>query len=290
MIERWQILWPVPPLSGRALIAVLAATYAMLTATNAWGGADVPRLRDGRPDLSGVWQAMNTANFDVRPHDARPAMMLIDGASGPAPAPGIAALGAVGAVPAGSGVVDGDEIPYQAWALEQQQANQRDWMNRDPEIRCYLPGVPRAHYMPYPFQIAHGTRSLSFAYQYAGAARHVHLTDPGPPANPLWMGQSVGHWDGDTLVIRVSGFNGRTWLDRAGNFHSDALIVTERFTPTSYYTLSYEVTLEDIKVYTRPWKMRMTLYRRVGDDARIAPFRCQEFVEDLIYGHLRPAS
>jgi hypothetical protein len=271
--------------AGSRLAAALVATMLL---TAAYGHAEIPRLRDGRPDLSGVWQAMNTANLDVRPHQPRAALMLVDGPEGPVPAPELAHLGAVGAVPPGPGVTSGD-IPYQDWAQEQQQRNQREWLQRDPEIRCLLPGVPRAHYLPYPFTIAHTTHSLLFTYQYAGAARNVHLVDPGPPTAPSWMGQSVGHWEGDTLVIRVSGFNGRTWLDRAGNFHSDALVVTERFTPSSAHTMTYEVTLDDIKVYTRPWRMRMTLYRRVGEDARVAPFKCQDFVEDLVFGPLRPA-
>jgi hypothetical protein len=270
-----------------AHVALLIAMTAPGAA--AWS-ADIPRLPDGRPDLSGVWQAFSRANYDVRPHEARPAMMLVDGPDGPMPAPEVTALGAVGSVPGSPGVVSGGEIPYQAWALEQQQENQREWIRRDPEVRCHLPGIPRAHYMPYPFQIVQTARTLYFGYEYAGAARNVHLTDPGPPASPSWMGQSVAHWEGDTLVIRVTGFNGRTWLDRAGNFHSDVLVVTERFTPTSYHTLDYEVILEDVKVYTRPWSMRMTLYRRVGEDAILAPFKCQEFVEELIYGHLRQES
>lgn len=278
MTGPWQMIWPN--------LNRLLPVAALLASAAAWGG-DIPRLADGKPDLSGVWQVLNSANYDVRPHDARAALMLVDGPNGPVPAPQIAALGAAGAVPAGPGVVIGGEIPYQGWAAEQQQDNQRDWINRDPEIRCYLPGVPRAHYMPYPFQIVHSSGSLSFAYEYAGAARNVHLSDPGPPAAPSWMGKSVARWEGDTLVIEVTGFNGRGWLDRAGNFHSDALIVTERFTPTSAHTLEYQATLEDIKVYTRPWTMRMTLYRRVGEDARIEPLKCAEFVEDLIYGHLR---
>lgn len=279
MTECWRNTW-------RTLLLNPVVAAALLLASG-WAKADFPRLRDGRPDLSGVWQAMNTANFDVRPHQARAALMLVDGPQGPVPAPDLAPLGAVGAVPPGPGVIEGETIPYQGWALEQQQENQREWLHRDPEVRCLLPGVPRAHYMPYPFTITHTPHSLLFSYQYAAAARNVHLTDPEPPSAPSWMGQSVGHWEDDTLVVQVTGFNGRTWLDRAGNFHSDALIVTERFTPTSFHTLSYEVTLEDVKVYTRPWRMRMTLYRRVGDDARLEPFKCQEFVEDLVFGRLR---
>jgi hypothetical protein len=270
-------------------LVAAAPLFAAALITAASAHAEVPRLRDGRPDLTGVWQTMNTANFDIRPHQARPALMLVDGPEGLVPAPGLAPLGAVGAVPPGPGVTD-DDIPYQGWALEQQQQNQREWLQRDPEVRCLLPGVPRATYLPYPFTITHTAHSLLFSYQFAGAARNVHLVDPGPPPGPSWMGQSVGHWEGDTLVIRVTGFNGRTWLDRAGNFHSDALVVTERFTPTSAHTMTYEATLEDIKVYTRPWTMRMILYRRIGDDAQVEPFKCQEFVEDLLFGRLRGES
>ena len=150
-----------------------------------------------------------------------------------------------------------------------------------------LPGIPRATYLPYSFQIFHNADALFFAYEYAGAVRNIHLSDPGPAPIDSWMGQSVGHWDGDTLVIETTGQNAQTWLDRAGNYHSDALRVTERFTPSSTHTLMYEATLEDAKVFTQPWTIQMTLYRRLGADARLQQFNCVEFVEELLYGHLR---
>ena len=141
------------------------------------------------------------------------------------------------------------------------------WLTSDPEIKCYLPGIPRANYMPYPFQILHSERAIFFSYEYAGAVRNIHLTDPGEAPIVFWMGQSYGYWEGDTLVIEVTGQNDRTWFDRAGNHHSDVMKVTERYTPTSDYTMDYQVTIEDDKTFTAPWQMQMTLYRRTGVDA-----------------------
>ncbi|NJN50881.1 MAG: hypothetical protein HC809_02955 [Gammaproteobacteria bacterium] len=241
----------------------------------------------GKPDLNGVWQVLNTANYDIEAHSARSAMATRPGPFGPVPAKPVLALGAVGAVPAGMGVVDGGEVPYQPWALAKKKENQANWLDRDPEIKCYLPGVPRATYMPFPFQIFHSEQAIFFAYEYAGAVRNINLTDPGEAPVDSWMGQSVGSWDGDTLVIVATGFNDRTWFDRSGNFHSDQLKVTERYTPINEHTMAYQATIEDPAVFTRPWTMSMTLYKRVGADARLQQFKCIEFVEELMYGHLR---
>ncbi len=249
--------------------------------------ASIPRGADAKPDLNGTWQVMNRANYDLQIHAARAAMALRDGPFGPVPAKEVVALGAVGAVPAGLGVVVGGEIPYQEWALEQKLDNQKNWLTKDPEVKCYLPGVPRANYLPYPFQIFHSESAVFFAYEYAGAVRNIFLEDPGPAPIDSWMGQSWGRWEGDTFVIETSGFNGQTWLDRSGNFHSDALRVVEHFTLTSEHTMNYEAMLEDANVYTRPWKISMVLYKRVGNDAQLQQFKCVEFVEELLYGHLR---
>jgi hypothetical protein len=247
----------------------------------------IPRTRDGRPDLNGIWQALNTANYDLQAHAARPAMALRPGPVTPVPAAPVLALGAVGAVPAGVGVVEGDEIPYQPWAAAKKKENQDNWLARDPEIRCYLPGVPRATYMPYPFQIFQSHTATFIAYEYAGAVRNIYMKDPGPPPLDSWMGQSVGRWDGDTLVVDVSGFNDSSWFDRAGNFHSEALHVVERYTLTDRDHIEYEASIEDPKVFTRPWKISMPLYRHVNRNARLQQFKCVEFVEELMYGHLR---
>lgn len=239
-----------------------------------------PRLAGtDHPDLNGIWQAVGTAHWDVEDHVAQPGPVL--------------ALGAIGAVPAGHGVVDGT-IPYQPWAAAKKRENfeQRmtvDPWNReigDPELKCYLPGVPRATYLPYPFQIVQGTEEITIAYEFSAATRLIHLRDHQKPAIDSWMGWSNGRWEGDTLVIDVTGFNGLTWFDRAGNFHSEALRVTERYTPTTPYHLSYEVTIEDPNVFERPWTMKMPLYRRMDESAQVLEYRCLEFVEPLLLGSL----
>lgn len=246
-----------------------------------------PRTPDGKPDLNGIWQALNEANYDIELHMARPALALQPGPYGPVPAAAVLPLGAVGAVPPGVGVVEGGELPYKPEALAKKKENQENWLTRDPEIKCYLPGVPRATYMPYPFQILQSATALFVAYEYAGAVRNIYLKDPGPSPVDSWMGQSVGRWEGETLVVDVSGFNDQTWFDRSGNFHSDALHVVERYTRTSPDVIRYEATIEDPKVFTRPWKMSMPLYRRQEKNAQLLDFKCVEFVEEMIYGKLR---
>ena len=236
---------------------------------------DIPRMPDGKPNLNGIWQAMNTANWDLQEH-----------AAGPGP---VVAMGAEGAEPGGPGVVEGDEIPYLPSAKKQKAENSAH-RSADPEIRCYLPGVPRATYMPYPFQIFHSEKAIFFAYEYAGAVRNIFLQDPGPAPADSWMGQSVGHWDGDTLVIDVTALDERTWFDRAGDYHSDTLHVVERYTLVSPDILTYEATIEDPKVFSRPWKIQMPLYRHVEKDARLMEFKCVEFAEDLMYGQFTKKS
>jgi hypothetical protein len=246
-----------------------------------------PRTADGRPNLNGIWQANNEANYDLQAHSARPAMQLRPGPFGPLPAASVLALGAVGAVPPGPGVVDGDEIPYLPAALAQKRKNQEGWINLDPEVKCYLPGVPRATYMPYPFQIFQSASAIFIAYEYAGAVRNIFLKDPGPPPIDSWMGQSVARWEGETLVVSANGFNDQSWFDRSGNFHSDQLQVVERYTRIQPDVLNYEATITDPKTFSRPWKIVMPLYRRLDKGAQIMDFKCVEFVEELMYGQWR---
>jgi hypothetical protein len=277
-------------ITGAAAAAVIAV--ALVAAKPLAGQAPAaayraPRAADGKPDLNGVWQALNEANYDIQTHMARPAMALRAGPYGPVPAAAVLALGAVGSVPPGLGVVEGDEIPYLPAALAKKKENQDNWITSDPEIKCYLPGVPRANYMPYPFQIFQSTKAIFFAYEYAGAVRNVYLKDPGPAPVDSWMGQSVGKWEGDTLVIDVTGFNDQSWFDRAGNHHSDKLHVVERYTRTSPDVISYEATIDDPKTFSRPWKMSMPLYRRQEKNAQLMDFKCVEFVEELMYGAFR---
>jgi hypothetical protein len=269
-------------------VPALFATILFAVSTFGQSPAYRPaRLSDGKPDFNGIWQALNEANYDIELHMARPALALRPGPFGPVPAAPVLALGAVGAVPPGMGVVEGGTLPYKPEALAKKKENQENWLSRDPEIKCYLPGVPRATYMPYPFQILQSEKAISFIYEYAGAVRDIHLKDPGPPPVDSWMGQSVGRWEGDTLVVDVKGFNDQSWFDRAGNFHSDALHVVERYTRTSPDIMQYEATIEDPNVFTRPWKMSMPLYRRQEKNAQLLDFKCVEFVEELIYGKFR---
>ena len=191
-----------------------------------------PRGPDGKhPDLNGVWQVMNTAGWDIEPHAARAALQLRPGPFVPVPAKAVLALGAVGAVPAGLGIVEGGEIPYKPEAKKVRDENRANYLDRDPEVKCYLPGVPRANYMHLPFQIFQSEKSMIIAYEYAGAVRNVLFNDPGPAPVDSWMGQSVAKWDGDTLVVTVSGMLDRTWFDRAGNHHSDQMTVVDADRP-----------------------------------------------------------
>src|SRR5262249_17515749 len=235
-----------------------------------------PRASDGHPDLNGIWQVLNTANWDIQGHTA---------VAAPFPQ-----LGAIGASPAGLSVVEGDAIPYLPEAAAKRKENFANRLTLDPEVKCYLPGVPRATYLPFPFQIVQSARTILFSYEYAGAARIVNMGNPTKAPIDSWMGWSNGRWEGETLVIDVTGLNDQTWFDRAGNFHSDELHVVEGYTPRSADTLRYEATIDDPKTFSRPWKMSMILYRRLEPNARILEFKCVEFVEELLYGPLRKKS
>lgn len=270
---------------------IVVPCLVLVAAMSAFAGQTSKQHKAGaqgkHPDLNGVWQAMNEADYDLEAHNARPAMAVRQGPYGPVPAPPVLALGAVGAVPPSMGVVEGGEIPYKPDALAQKKKNQENWLTSDPEIKCYLPGVPRATYIAQPFRIFQNDNQIAFTYQFAGAVRNIFLKDPGPAPVDSWMGQSVGHWEGNTLVVDVTGMNDRTWFDRAGNFHSDALHVVERYTLKNPDTIIYEATIEDRNVFTRPWKISMPLYRRQEKNAQLLDFKCVEFVEELMYGKYR---
>jgi len=241
--------------------------------------ASFVRMPDGRPNLNGIWAASNTANWNLETHAAK---------QGP-----VALLGAAFSVPGGLGVVEGGSIPYQAQALAQRDVNAANWMANDPEVKCYLPGVPRATYMPYPFQIVQSTEpnDILLTYEFASASRIVHMRTQQEFPVESWMGWSNGKWEGDTLVVDVTGFVGQTWFDRAGNYHSDALHVVERYTPKGPNVILYEATIEDPKVFTQPWRISMPLYRRLEKNAQLMEYKCVEFAEELMYGPLsKPTS
>jgi hypothetical protein len=207
-----------------------------------------PRV-SGRPDFSGIWQANNTANWDLQAHAARP-MVGQPGftANSVVLAAPVVGLGSIGWVPGGLGVVEGNDIPYLPWAAARKKENLENWMDRDPEIKCFQPGVPRAMYMPYPFQIIQSTSKVMMVFEYANAHRTIHLDKMEPYPNVSFMGYSVGRWEGDTLVVDSNNFTDATWFDRSGNFHSDALHVIERLTPQGADVIRYEATIEDPQV------------------------------------------
>jgi len=257
-----------------SLLVVVPALLILLTGSPVAGSqADLPRQPDGRPDLTGVWQAISEAHWDLEPHAAD---------YGP-----VDALGAAFAIPPGFGVVDGGEIPYLPEAAAQKAQNFEQRLELDPEIKCYRAGIPRSTYMPYPFQIVQSPGTMVMVYQFTGALRQIFMG--GTRAAPIdtWMGWANANWEGDTLVIEVTGQNGQTWLDRAGNFGTPTMRVVERYTMTGPNHIQYEATIEDPAVFSEPWTIRLPLYRRMEPDFRLLEYKCTPFSEEVIYGHLR---
>jgi hypothetical protein len=275
-------------------LSILAATAAALMTVAAapafaQAGAQQPAKIDGKPNLNGIWQAMNTANWNLEPH-----------AAGPNPVAD-RQVGATGAIPAGLGVVEGGTIPYKPEALERLAQHRQNLINHDPEAACYLPGIPRATYLPYPFQIVQGGNDdMLMVYEYANANRVIEMREVEIPPIDTWMGTSYGRWDGDTLVVvtlsqgpgevklpkGVMEPNGVTWLVRAGNYLSHTATVTERFTKIDDNHIQYSATIEDPELYTQPWTISMPLYRRIEANAQLLEFRCVPFSEQLLYGDL----
>lgn len=271
-----------------AAIVLFSLVVGIPSSMGQAGDYEPPRLSTGTPDLNGIWQALNAANYDVEPHIARPAMQLREGPHSMLPGVPVLALGAVGAVPGSMGVIiNGGRIPYTAEARELKEENHSQWVDRDPEIKCYMPGVPRATYLPFPFQIFQNDSSVFIAYEFAGAVREIYMRDVGPAETDSWMGQSVGRWENDTLVVEVTGQNDQTWFDRAGSHHTHQLVVTERYTMIGPNHIQYEATMEDPNVFVEPWTISMPLYRRIEDGARLMDFKCVEFVEELLFGGFR---
>jgi hypothetical protein len=245
-----------------------------------------PRTSDGQPDLNGIWQALNTANWDLEDHPAQPA-------------PFVRLLGTYLAQPPGLSVVDGGAIPYKPEALAKRDENVKTRLAPDPyspdtradsEAKCFAAPPPRAAYVPYPFQIVQKKNLVIMAYEFAGTPRMIYLGMPVDAqlfyAFDNWLGQSTGRWEGDTLVVETQGFRVPHWLDRAGNFMSEKAKVTERYTRSSPYHLQYEATIEDPDTFTHPWTLRMPLYRRMESNMRLLEFQCIPFTEEFIYGSL----
>lgn len=258
------------------LIGAAAVGAVLLLAVRpalAQPAARAARAAGGHPDLNGVWQALNTANWDLEDHSPQAGTMW--------------ETGAIGAEPAGQGVVEGGAIPYLPAAAAKKKDHFAKRRTDDPEAKCYMPGIPRATYMPYPFQIVQSPKGILMVYEYASSNRFINMGKPEEAGSDTWMGTNNGHWEGDTLVVDVAGLNGLAWFDRAGDFASDKLHVVERFTRTDRDHLNYEATIEDPSVFSRPWKISMPLYRRVEKNAQLLEFKCVEFAEELLYGQYK---
>ena len=272
----------------KVAVGVVVLVLALFVTTHPAAAQDVPRLSDGRPDMNGIWQVLNEANYDLEPHMARHSLQLREGPVGPVASIPTLRMGAVGAVPGSLGViVGGGKIPYTPAARVLKEENAANWVDRDPEVKCYMPGVPRATYIPMPFQIIQSETDVFIAYQFAGAVRDIYMDNPGPSQVDSWMGWSVGTWEGDTLVVDVTGLGDGSWLDRAGSHHSYRLHVVERYTMIGPNHIQYEATIEDPEVLTEPFTIARPWYRRIEENARLMDFRCVEFVEELLFGEWR---
>src|SRR5438094_397478 len=241
------LLW-LPANSGAPALAAQGAAPA--------GNKSIPRTADGKPKLQGIWQVRNRASYDLQDHAARYGM------------------------PAGKGVVEGREIPYQPWAAAKKLENYTKRQTADPLNKCYMPGVPRIMYLEFPFQIFQTRDHLAVTFEWSQVYRVIYTNGTKPRAGfDFWMGDSRGHWEGDTLVVDVVNNNDQTWFDMAGNFHSEALHLVERYTLLDADTIQYEVTIQDPKVFTRPWKISMPIYRQKDMD-RILEYQCQAEAEE----------
>ena len=220
------------------------------------------RTAEGKPDMNGIWQVLNTAAWDIQDHTGQ--------------------LG----IPPGQGVVEGNEIPYLPGAAAKKQQNFATRAAADPaEAHCFMPGVPRATYMPFPFEIVQSKNTVAIRYEFAHAVRVIYTDGSKHPEGvpSSWMGDSRGRWEGDTLVVDVKNFNDQTWFDRVGNHHSDALHVIERYTLSSSDHILYEVTIEDPKVFSRPWKMSMPIYRRLEKNVKLLEYECVFYLQEEKY-------
>jgi hypothetical protein len=236
------------------VVFVVMYVFVPLTAAQAPASPAVPRAADGRPDFSGIWQALNTASWNIEDHSAAKD------------------------VPAGQGIVEGGQIPYLPWARGRRDEHSRNRVTADPLAKCAQPGVPRIMYMPYPFQIVQTPAYIAMLFEYQHTTRHIRLNSAHPEGPIEWaLGDSRARWEGDALVVDVVHFNDQTWFDRAGNFHSEQLHLVERFTLVDRNHITYEVTVEDPKVFSRPWKMAMPLYRRLEPRVQILDYVCQSF-------------
>jgi hypothetical protein len=250
--------------------ASVPASITAVTATDSPLLAAIPRSADGKPDLSGFWQSFGSADWDILAHAARKPEV---------------ARAPLEEVPAGLGIVVGNSIPYLPAALQQKQKNYRERNFNDPRVKCYMQGVPRIMYTPLPFQIFQSPERITMLFEYAHSVRQIYTNGtPHPPGHiDWWMGDSRGHWEGDTLVVDVVDFDDESWFDHAGDFHSDALHVVERFTLMDADHIRYEARIEDPKVFTRPWDVELVLYRHKEKNFQLLEFECDAMYYEQFY-------
>jgi len=268
MRHRWKPWLPLVTVAALGLAA--AGARAQTSAAR-------PVRISGHPNFNGIWQALNTANWNLESHSAE---ALND----------FWQLGAIAAIPAGQSVVRGGTIPYTPEALAKRNENRAKWPAADPEAKCYMLGVPRATYHTLPFQIFQADGDLLMVYPFAAAQRVIFMADQTELPVDSWMGKSMGRWDGDVLVVTTKWQNGQSWLDRAGNFASSQLTVTERFALQGPDHIRYEATLDDPQTYTRPWTIEMPLYRLVDQNAQLLEHKCVPFADRLLYQDLLKGS
>lgn len=259
-------------------------TRTALAAATLWfaaNGAQAQKLDHaakigGRPNLNGIWQAINTAYWNLEGHS-------VEGFPKE-----FGMLGAIGVIPAGRSVLKGGgTIPYLPDALKQRNENRAHWPEADPEAKCYMLGVPRVTYQNRPFQIFQGEGDdLLMVYPFAATNRVIYMKNHEEAPVDSWMGKSNGDWDGDTLVVTTASQNGKSWFDRAGNFASAELKVTERFKLLDGNHIWYEATMDDAKTFSRPWTIEMPLYRLIDNNAQLEELKCVPYADPVLYHDL----
>jgi hypothetical protein len=244
-----------------AMVAAIFLCLPVAAFSQAPSSAPIPRTPDGKPDLSGFWQVIGSADWNIQDHSAGKG------------------------IPGGQGIVVGNEIPYQPWAAAKKKENYANRETADPEVKSFVPGVPRITYTPFPFQITQTPKETAILYEYVHAVRHVYTNGSQHPAGHIdwWLGDSRGHWEGDTLVVDVTDFNDQSWFDRAGNFHSDVLHVVERYSLVDADHIDYEATIEDPKVFTKPWKIDVILYRHKEKNFQLLDYEGYAFDYEQYY-------
>lgn len=258
----------MPSLLNAARMALLTTLLALPAAFAATPGgiaptpAKIPRLANGRPDFSGIWQTLTAADYDLEPHSGRKD------------------------APPAAGVVEGGRLPYLPTALATRKRNFEQRATQDPAQKCWALGVPRQVYYPEPFQLLQRERDLTLIPQRGYQIRTIHTNGTLHPAaggNEYWLGDSRGKWEGDTLVVDVTDFNDETWLDRSGNFHSTDLHVVERWSFIDANTIGYQATVEDPQVFSRPWKLSVLLYRLRDPNVQLIENYCYTLDYDQYY-------